>query len=554
MSGAGMGYGAEMDDELPWARLAGLIGLALLLTAVVAYRSLEVSSLYSRLSVPPLYDDVSYFHHAVKWMNAFGSRSVTASVWDLLHHHAPFSTLVAVVGLSLFPGSYIGPYLVHAVVVFAFLLGIILLTWKRPAVEIATCLVGAVCVPVIWHTVTEARPDLPSGLAVGFAAGAIVYRGVLLRSARSLVVLGIVCAIAASLKPTSFPASLVCLGSAFAMRLLADCIEAGGLRPSSRDALVVLLWFLLGLIATVALVLGPALVATVTYILEVFVRDRDIWTSGGESFWVGMLRFSLGGEGRFGLDKWLYWGLALMLFRLLLAAIRGRDALLDAAVLLATVLIAYVIPSVAEIKTYYFGALFYGIFIVAMALNFCANLAGIEALMLRWHFAMDTRRHVLASLQVLALAVVSFLFVKNVVIGQVSNATALSAQQRDDIRVATERLWARLREMKSNTDRPLYIGFTSPYPVTPMTVQLYAAQANMNLIVRQEFLHRTVEATVAALLRSDIIVVSSSIQHTLIPPRVGDEIIARLDREQGVCLLDSLVFPDVTLRVYRRGC
>ncbi|MES1148189.1 MAG: hypothetical protein ABUL53_03315, partial [Bradyrhizobium guangdongense] len=185
---------------------------------------------------------------------------------------------------------------------------------------------------------------------------------------------------------------------------------------------------------------------------------------------------------------------------------------------------------------------------------FCANLAGIEALMLRWHFAMDTRRHVLASLQVLALAVVSFLFVKNVVIGQVSNATALSAQQREDIRVATERLWARLREMKSNTDRPLYIGFTSPYPVTPMTVQLYAAQANMNLIVRQEFLHRTVEATVAALLRSDIIVVSSSIQHTLIPPRVGDEIIARLDREQGVCLHDSLVFPDVTLRVYRRGC
>jgi hypothetical protein len=43
----------------------------------------------------------------------------------------------------------------------------------------------------------------------------------------------------------------------------------------------------------------------------------------------------------------------------------------------------------------------------------------------------------LAAFQVLALAALAFLFVKNVVGGQVSDATALSAQQRDEIRVAT---------------------------------------------------------------------------------------------------------------------
>ena len=46
-----------------------------------------------------------------------------ASLWDLLRQHAPFSTLVAIIGFALFPGSFIGPYLVHAVAVFAFLFG-----------------------------------------------------------------------------------------------------------------------------------------------------------------------------------------------------------------------------------------------------------------------------------------------------------------------------------------------------------------------------------------------------------------------------------------------
>jgi hypothetical protein len=37
-------------------------------------------------------------------------------------------------------------------------------------------------------------------------------------------------------------------------------------------------------------------------------------------------------------------------------------------------------------------------------------------------------------------------------------------------------------------------------------------------------------------------------------PRVGDELIARMDAEKGLCLIDTQTFPDVTLRVYRRSC
>ncbi|WP_314958676.1 hypothetical protein [Bradyrhizobium cosmicum] len=544
---------AGTTDLRAWLRISGLVILAACVTAIVASRSMEASQLHGRLSVPPLYDDVSYFRDAVRWMNAATDQSVFASIWSLLHHHAPFSTLVAAIGLTLFPGSFIGPYLVHAVVVFAFLLGVVGLVWRRSVLEIAACLIAVPCVPVLWHTVTEARPDLPSGLAIGLAAGAIVHRDVLLRSARALAGLGAVCALAASIKPTSFPAALALLGSAFAIRLLVDCSEAGGLRISIRKAFSAFLWFVLPLIATTAVLIGPALIETVTYIFTVFVGQRDLWTTG-ESFRAGLLRFSIGGEGQFGLHYWLVIGPALMGLRLLLAAIHGRNALLDAVVLLSAVLIAYAIPSIAEIKTYYFGAMFYGVFIVAMALNGCTSLMLAEALLARFGLGSDIRRITLTAARVLALAFVVQLFVRHVITGQISTATPLSAQQQESIRGATERLWSLLRDIKPEKPGPLYVAFSSPYPVTSATIQLYTEQARMNLVMRNELFHRSAQATGDALLRSDILVLSSSIPHTLLGPRVGDELIARMDADKSLCPLETQTFPDVTLRVYRRKC
>ncbi|WP_441233049.1 hypothetical protein [Bradyrhizobium sp. 930_D9_N1_4] len=540
-------------DQNNWLRISGLVILAACITAIVASRSIEASTLQGRLSVPPLYDDVSYFLDAVRWMNAATDRSIFASVWALLHDHAPFSTLVAVIGLALFPGSFIGPYLVHAVIVFVFLLGIVWLVWHRPVLEIAVCLIAVPCVPVLWHTVTEARPDLPSGLAIGLAAGAIVHRGVLDRSARALAGLGVACALAVSVKPTAFFAALALLGCAFAIRLFVDCIAAGGLRPSIRKAFSALLWFVLPLIATTALLIGPALFETVTYILHVFIGQRDLWTTG-ESFSAGLLRFSIGGEGQFGLHYWFAIGVALMLLRLVLAALHGRAALRDAIVLLAAVLIAYAIPSVAAIKTYYFGAMFYGLFIVAMVLNGCASLELSEALLARVGLGNDIRRYLPIAVRVLALAFIVQLFVRHVVIGPISMATPLSAQQQESIRLATGRLWSLLRDIKPEKPSPLIVGFSSPYPVTSATIQLYAAQAKTSLVIRNELYHRSAQETGDALLKSEILVLSSSIPHTLVGPRVGDELIARMDADKGLCVLDTQTFPDVTLRVYRRGC
>ncbi|WP_375862291.1 hypothetical protein [Bradyrhizobium tunisiense] len=91
-----------------WLRIFGFVSLAAGITAIVASRSLGVSQLRGRLSVPPLYDDVSYFLDAIRWMNAVGDRSIAASSWTLLHDHAPFSTMVAITGLRCFPAASSG--------------------------------------------------------------------------------------------------------------------------------------------------------------------------------------------------------------------------------------------------------------------------------------------------------------------------------------------------------------------------------------------------------------------------------------------------------------
>jgi hypothetical protein len=540
-------------DRQTWWCVCGMSLLALVLFAMVAYRAMDVSSRYGRLAVSPLYDDVVYMLDAVKWMDASAGRSVAGNVLALLNQHAPFSSLVAAIGLQLFPGGYTGPYLVSSVVVLAFLLGLVWLTRTRPAWEVATALIAAACVPTVWHTATEARPDLPWGLALGIALGAIVQRNVLRRSTWSLVVLGIGCGIAGSIKPTAFPASLAAIGSIFVIRLLVDCAQDGGFRKAHRRTIEVLLTFGLAWLLTMAVLIGPALVHTIDYIWRVFVSQRDIWSTG-EGFWSGLAHFSIGAEGRAGLHFWFWAGCALMAMRLSLAALQSRAAVQDALVLVAALLIAYAIPSVAEIKTYFFGSIFYGLFIVAMALNYCAIQDGLVARLNHRRTMTANGRRMLWLARAAPLVVVAMLFGRNIVTGRIGLATPLSPTQQADISLATDRVWKLVRETSNAGAGPLRIGFSNAYPVTPTTLELFAAQARLPIIAGHEFYHRSVDTTERALLQANLIVITSSMPHTLPGPRAGDELIQRMDANTSVCLAEALDFPDVRFRVYRRPC
>src|SRR6476659_2364882 len=65
-------------------RVAAVIGLALTLAAIIAFLSLRLAKQFGRLSVPPLYDDVSYFVEAARWLSAVQINGIAANLGGLL--------------------------------------------------------------------------------------------------------------------------------------------------------------------------------------------------------------------------------------------------------------------------------------------------------------------------------------------------------------------------------------------------------------------------------------------------------------------------------------
>jgi hypothetical protein len=546
-------------------RVAAVIGLAVILTAITASLSLRLAEQFGRLSVPPLYDDVAYFLAAAQWLDAAPSRGFAANLYGLLHQHAPFSTLTAVIGFTLRPNSYLGPYAINAVTILVFLLGAACLLWRCSLVDIVTCLVGAACVPMLWQTMTEARPDLPWGLALGLAIGAVLHRPLLQRSRWSIFRLGVLCGLASAIKPSAFPASFACIGLAAGTQLACECLESGiqTFRAAVTRAGLPALLFAAGLLAGAAPIIGIELVQTIRYILSAMIHDRDFWVLD-ESFRTSLMHYSIGFEGGLALNYWLWVGLALATVRVCLAVLNDRRDVGTACAIVAAGLIAYAIPTLSNIKSYFLGAMFYGVFIVTMMLNFGAVVAGLDAVISRLMTRPALQRWLSSALHLVPLAAVLSLFLANCSPGRIRLPTSLTPDQIQDIRIATAKVWSLMQERSQGVEasaqpgKVLVISFSSPYPVTPTTIQLYAVQARMRLDVRGEFFNRTLDAAEKALLASDVAIVTSSMPHNLPGPRMGDELIGRMDANPSMCLVDSLPLLTVrVIRIYRRddpGC
>ena len=155
------------------AKASAIVALIAVLCGLIGYVGLAASFDHGHLSVPPLYDDVSYFADAARWLAAAPMRSLGSNLYALLDQHAPFTTLTSAIGLSIAPRGYVGPYLVNVVLVAAFILAIAGLVWRLSLIDIAVCLIGLACIPMLSQAMTEGRPDLLWGLALGLAVGAI---------------------------------------------------------------------------------------------------------------------------------------------------------------------------------------------------------------------------------------------------------------------------------------------------------------------------------------------------------------------------------------------
>jgi len=129
-----------------------------------------------------------------------------------------------------------------------------------------------------------------------------------------------------------------------------------------------------------------------------------------------------------------------------------------------------------------------------------------------------------------------------------------------EVRVSSEAVWQTLRGLSAGNPlgRQLVVSFSSPHPVNPNLMELYAQRDQIPLTVRGEFFHPRLDEALKSLSGADIQVVTSSMQHNLPGPRMGDDIIKALDGRSDLCAIQALSLPDArVLRVYRKieqGC
>jgi hypothetical protein len=550
-------------NRIAWAKshasfkTISVVALVLTLTAIITYAGIRASLKFGRLSIPPTYDDVVYFTAAAKWLSAWPSRSLAASLHALLGEHAPFSTLTAVAGFLLTPDSYIGHYAINAVVVAGFMSGVAALVWRLSLADIAICLTGIACFPLMVQAINEARPDLPWGLASGLAIGAIVYAPIQRRSLPAVAMLGFACGLAALIKPSALPVSLACFAVIFLISSFGDWFDAGN-SPTLRNVALRVLIFGLGVVIALAPYLSVSLIQIADYIWRTLVENRALWALDASLYDHAMF-YSFGPVGHLALHEGLLVGLGLFAARLALGAYLKSKDLVRAFVLLSAVVVAYAIPSISVVKSYFLGAMFYGAFVVSTALNFAA----IVVLMRQ---AIGDRSlgpiRVFSAFRVVILAALAGVFLRAMFLKDAELATNFDEGTRRDVSASSEAVWPILRGLAINAGRllgrKLVVSFSGWYPVNPSLMRLYAQQAQIPLDLREEFFHPRLDDALRSLTTADVVVVPSSLPHSLPTPRMGDDIIRALDARSDLCALQTVSLPDNrVLRIYRKadqGC
>ena len=535
-------------------RIAADAGFAVLLAVSIGAVNIWHSFHAGRLSAPPAYDDVVYLTSARQWIVGLGLDPVMTSVRALFDQHAPLWTWVAIIGFVVSGGSEAGPYAAASSLLVVYFLGLLSLLRPLPLAVAWSCIVGVATLPFVNHIATEFRPDLIHGACLGLYAVALLQRSVRERSRSTLLLLGAAGGLLLIAKPTAFLPTIALGCTALALRLVLDRLRPG--TTWSRDFLAAqakaILWFCAG----VVLVAGPTFVLRYSiifdYVYRTIIGRRDLYRL--DATFVQHLQFySVGFGGFFALGRGLWVALATFVPCLLVVAIRrdggGVLACVATAVLVA---VAYAIPTVTDVKTYFLGSMFYGTLTAAAI----ANVSAVGRAVSLPQLLVPARAWLLAAIALSICGVSGYRLYRQ----PIPLATGFSAAEAENYRLATAQILRVIRDLASrheqgpNGGRPLRVMFNSPVPTNPTVIEFYAnTEGPRRVATISTFLESDLDRLMAAMTRWDVMVVASSTPHPLPGPRLGDALIARLDQRDDFILVESIAqTPSGVVRIYVR--
>jgi hypothetical protein len=313
--------------------------------------------------MPPPYDDANYFVEALKRLRLFQQSGLWTFAKDLWVHppHSVYSEVGAFLGFLIGGVAPEHAYAVNAIA--AALIAATVATAFRWSIGLGAAFFAfMISLPWLDQVITIYHPDLVSGLAVATACIILLWQDQLITSSRRAALAGAVLGLALLVKATAVPFALAITGLSFVLGAIVARSTEGDWNGSFKRLTV-------GAPVTL-LIVCPYYVVTFVelrdYIKTALITQRDIFGFHG-SLTDHLLYFPLRAK-----EILWYWpviAVALVLVRLLNHLVQKRWADVQRfCALLIVIFVAYLVPTLPEVKTALFGGTFYAILVLALGI------------------------------------------------------------------------------------------------------------------------------------------------------------------------------------------
>lgn len=314
-----------------------------------------------QLSLPPSYDDVSYFNDALGRLNIFYEKDFGGLLLDYVKNppHSPISTLLAFVGFLIFGIQDWAPALMNFVVIFAVLLFVDYLgTGLNYGWKIFVSLSGLIWL-LMGHAVIEFRPDIFCGIITAMGVILIAEKPWVNISNVRQKIIGALVGLALLIKPVIFPVTLLLIFVAICLRILTDRFILKiprDLKKLLLDSKVFVLY--------VIFVSAPYFIFgwkdTIEYIYQnQFVDLEKVWGMHALPFIERINYYVMGEGGSMMMKNDLYvWVWLIVVAFVIIAYKKMWKEMVHLPALVGTITVAYAIVTISSHKSPFLGVVF----------------------------------------------------------------------------------------------------------------------------------------------------------------------------------------------------
>lgn len=332
------------------------------------YFNISQSIVQGKLSLPPVYDDVSYLLQGAIWVNAFREGGL-GELMAAPIANSPVMVFIAFLGFMLFGFYTWAPYAINSLVIFGLLIGLDLLSSKLPQYQRRILPLITLTYPIVANLVMEFRPDAICAITMAFYISACLRTNWRSSSWQKQVGLSSLLAFALLCKPSIFPITLFVAITALFSSILAH-LSWKNLRGIQLRLLIEKLAKPIAISIGISLLLvSPyyllgGLKQTLDYIqVVVFGTNRDMWTP---SFPLSYsLVYYLTGRGGWMMGSWFWLNIALLNITLA-AVLYQRQLDLSKRAIAATVILvtAYITVTIPSTKSPFLGLIVTAIILI----------------------------------------------------------------------------------------------------------------------------------------------------------------------------------------------